>query len=218
MFEKFEALLTPDQRSTWLKLETPYHIQQYLDSIAYLREERDRSPLNVLRDGQAHCLDGGLFAAAALHRIGFPALILDLVPEPGLDDDHVLSIFQRRGMYGAVAKSNFSGLRFRKPVFRSLRELVMSYFEVFFNEHGQKTLRGYTRPMLISSPYPMNWLVDEEAVARLARAFYQRKPVPVLDAASIAELNLLDERSMQAGMVGTNLNELYPGDDPASSH
>lgn len=213
----FEAQLTAEQLRLWNSLDTPYLIQQYLDRIPYRREERDRSPLNVLRDNQSHCLDGGLFAAAALHRIGFPALILDLVPEPGTDDDHVLAIFQQNGLFGAVAKSNFSGLRFREPVFRSLRELVMSYFEVFFNEHGQKTLRGYTRPMRISPPYSMDWLTDEAAVARLARAFYRRKMVPVLPAFPI-QLNLLDERSMQSGMLGTNRDELYPGAQDAPEH
>jgi hypothetical protein len=98
IFESFETQLTQEQLTIWRSLNTPYLIQQYLDGIAYRREERDRSPLNVIRDSQGHCLDGGLFAAAALHRIGFKALILDLVPEPGIDDDHVLAIFKKRGL------------------------------------------------------------------------------------------------------------------------
>ena len=108
-----------------------------------------------MQDAQCHCLDGGLLAALAMRRIGYPGLLLDLVPASDrhgkkLDDDHVLAIFRRNGCWGAVAKSNYSFLRYREPVFRTLRELVMSYFEVYLSVGGLKTLRGYTRPLDIS--------------------------------------------------------------------
>ena len=108
--------------------------------MPYIGEQRDRSPLNVMLDQHCHCLDGGFFAALALWRIGFKPLLIDLVPDPGMDDDHVLAIFRSRGHWGALAKSNYSGLRFREPVYRTLRELVMSYFEHYYNLGGEKTL------------------------------------------------------------------------------
>ena len=116
-------------------LKTPEKIQRFLDTeIAYNKEpdgDTIRSPRRVLRDRLAHCLEGALLAAAALRVQGFPPLLLDL--EAVRDDDHVLAVFKQHGHWGAIAKSNYSGLRFREPVYRSLRELVMSYFEHYFN-------------------------------------------------------------------------------------
>src|SRR5512135_2095740 len=145
---EFEARLPSALRKTFRSLTGPAEIQHYLDSLPYVGEERDRCPLDVMRDGQCHCLDGGLFAALALRKIGDPGLLVDLVPTRdtrgrNLDDDHVLAVFRRHGRWGAVAKSNFAWLRYREPVYRSLRELAMSYFEVYFSVDAIKSLRGY---------------------------------------------------------------------------
>ena len=137
---QFERRLPQNLRSTFRSLDSPQAVQAYLDSIPYKAEELDRSPLRVMTDGQAHCLDGGIFAALALWRIGFPPRLLDLVPAPGSDDDHVLALFQVDGLWGALAKSNYPNLRYREPVHRSLRELAMTYFEFFFNLQKEKTL------------------------------------------------------------------------------
>src|SRR5512139_118747 len=140
-----EAQLTDEERTLLCGMTSPRKIQDFLDTVAYEPEYFNRSPLRVLRERRGHCLDGGIFAAAALRRLGYPALIVDLTPEPLMDDDHVLAVFRKNDAFGAIAKSNFVGLRYREPVFRSLRELVMSYFEDYFNTRGRKTLRGYTR-------------------------------------------------------------------------
>ena len=151
--QSFNSLLTPDERTLLDGLTTPFRIQQFLDTVQYPSDDRNRSVLNVLRERKAHCLDGGLFGAAALRWLGYPALIVDLLPEPNTDDDHILAIYRVDGHWGAVAKSNFVGLKFREPIHRNLRELVLSYFNDYFNTEGQKTLRGYTRqsswPVLI---------------------------------------------------------------------
>src|SRR4051794_17076174 len=118
------------ERAVFRRLNTPEKIQRFLDDLAYNKEPDGpscRSPRRVLRDRTAHCMEGAMFGAAAFRMLGQAALLLDL--EAVRDDDHVLAIFQRRGCWGAVAKSNYSGLRYREPVYRSLRELVMSYFE-----------------------------------------------------------------------------------------
>jgi hypothetical protein len=190
----------------------PYDIQAYLDSIPYVSEELDRSPLRVVRDGQGHCLDGGLLAAAALHFLGHPPLILDLVPEPNTDDDHVLALFRDRDLWGAVAKSNYSGLRYREPIFRTLRELAMSYFEPFFNIERQRTLRGYTRPLDLRRFERHAWLTSESGVAKVAHRLYQLKMIPLLRPDSIANLTLVDDRSYRAGLVGLSLDDVFkPG-------
>ena len=136
-----EPHLSPEQEETLAALTSPERIQAYLDSLQYPSGPENRCPGRVMAEEKAHCLDGALFAAFALRRLGHPPLIVDLLPEPGTDDDHVLAIFRCGKGLGALAKSNFTGLRLREPVYRSLRELVMSYFDFYFNVEGVKTLR-----------------------------------------------------------------------------
>ena len=176
-----------------------------------MHEDLDRCPLRVMQDRQCHCLDGGMLAAAGLRRLGFPPLLLDLVPAAGLDDDHVLAIFQVNGKYGAVAKSNFAGLRFREPVYRSLRELAMSYFEVFFNVDGVKTLRGYTRPFNLSSFDRYDLETSQGGTIRLGQRFYQLRPITLINETEAGGLQRLDQRSYDANTLGTNFEELYDG-------
>jgi hypothetical protein len=206
---ELEARLTPAERAALAALTSPAAIQAYLDATPYSTEERDRCPLNVMRDRVAHCLDGGLFAAMALRRLGYPPLIVDLLPEPGLDDDHVLAIFKHNRCFGAVAKSNFVGLRYREPVYRSLRELVMSYFEVFYNVDGLKTLRGYTEPFDLARLDPHGWMWDDAGVARVMPAVSARRRSRVIGPEAAAELVRVDELSYRAGMLGTNPAGLY---------
>jgi hypothetical protein len=210
LIEQFEARLPDAQRAAFRKLDSPVAIQDYLDSLPYVAEERDRSPLNLILDGQCHCLDGGFFAALALWRLGFRPLLIDLVPEPNFDDDHVLALLQVDGGWGALAKSNYAGLRYREPVYRSLRELVMSYFDDFFNQVGQRTLRGYTRPFDLSRHMGSSWPWDESATQTLYRRFYARKSTPLISAQAAARLHPLDERAYKAGTLGTDFSETYP--------
>ncbi len=204
-----ETLLTEPQRADWAALDTPFKIQSFLDSLPYIAEERNRSPLDVLRDRQCHCLDGGLLAAAALRRLGHRPLVMELWPEPGTDDDHVLAIFQQNGGWGAIAKSNFPGLRFREPVFRTRRELVMSYFEIFFNLDREKTLRSYSVPLDLRSYDGRGWEMNEPVIADIEQALHHLRTYPVLTPAMIAALNLSDERSFQAGIFGVEMKEAY---------
>ena len=124
----FDQGLTGSERELIATLATPAKIQAFLDELPYSTEHIYRCPLRVLRERIAHCFDGALFAAATLRRLGYPPLIMDMLPNDQ-DDDHMLAIYNRRRHWGAIAKSNFAGLRFREPVYRTLRELMMSYFE-----------------------------------------------------------------------------------------
>ena len=144
--ERFDQELTKAEQRLISRLDTPGKIQLFLDDLSYASETVYRSPLRVLHERSCQCFDGAVFAAAMLRRLGYPALILNLLPNRR-DDDHVLALFRRDGHWGAVAKSNFAGLRFREPVYRNVRELVMSYFEHYYNVHREKTLRGFTRPL-----------------------------------------------------------------------
>lgn len=206
---EFESQLSQSEREQIARFKSPPDIQNYLDSLAYIGEDRNRTPLSVIRDRQCHCLDGSILAALFLRRLGYPPLLLDMLPEPDTDDDHVLAIFQVNGSYGAVAKSNFVGLRYREPVYRSLRELVMSYFEQFYNINGLKTLRGYTRPLNLSRFDRFDWAVREEGVEKIVKVLYSRAVVPVIDHIQAARLSPIDRRSYEAGMLGVNYDGLY---------
>jgi hypothetical protein len=214
---EFERRLPARPRRKFQAFRDPIDIQRYLDSLAYIGEERDRCPLDVMKDEQCHCLDGGLFAALALRKIGDPGILVDLVPVRdrkgrNLDDDHVLAVFRRHGRWGAVAKSNFPWLRYREPVYRDLRELVMSYFEVYFSIESIKVLHGYLRPFDISRFDALGYAWDEEAARKLYRKFYARKEVPLISRASEKLLVRVDRREYESGMLGINWDWIYRPD------
>jgi hypothetical protein len=204
----FESRLAPKYLKHFHQLCSPTDIQGFLDEIPYIAEELDRSPLRVLTDQQAHCLDGGIFAALALSRLGYRALIMDLVPDPGADDDHVLALFQCGRHWGCIAKSNYTFLRFREPVYRCLRELAMTYFESYTNTDRKKTLRGYTRPLDLSS-FPPNWMWDEASISEISKHLYQRKTIPLISKGISETLSLADDRFYQANTLGTNFDWAY---------
>jgi hypothetical protein len=204
----FESSLTSPERKAISSLTTPAKIQAFLDEIPYSGEERYRCPLTVLRDGQGHCFDGALFGAAMLRRLGHPPRILDMLPN-ARDDDHLLALYQRDGHWGAVAKSNFSGLRFREPIYRTLRELVLSYFEQYFNAEGEKTLRSYTVPLNLKPFDKLGWMTSDDPLEAIALRLDEIRKVRVLTRRMVARLSPVDKRSYQAGMLGVNEAGLY---------
>ena len=207
---QFQSRLSTDLKQQFLGLKTPFAIQEYLDSMPYIGEERDRSPLNVMVDKQCHCLDGGFFAALALWRIGFKPLLIDIVPDPGMDDDHVLALFQVEQRWGAIAKSNYVNLGFREPVYKNLRELVMTYFEHYASINKKKSLRGYTRPFDASRYTHLNWAWDEAGANRLYHEhFYGRKAIPLITNQMAKRLNPLTDRAYTAETLHTNLSESF---------
>src|SRR5438876_12178161 len=187
------------------RLTTPERIQRFLDEdIGYNKEKGGatcRGPRRVLRYRVAHCMEGALFGAAALRVQGWEPLLLDL--EAVRDDDHVLAIFQQRGCWGAIAKSNYAGLRFREPVYRSLRELAMSYFEHYYNPRGEKTLRSHSRPVNLRRFDKLGWMTSEEDVWAVPEYLTTISHSPLLTPAMIAQLGRMDPRSFAAGLSGS---------------
>ena len=207
---EFESRLPRPLWEKFNQLDSPSAIQNYLDSMPYRGEERDRSPLNVMRDGQCHCLDGGFLAALCLWRIGSKPLLIDLVPDPGTDDDHILALYQIEGRWGAVAKSNYVNLGFREPVYKSLRELVMTYFEHFVSIHQTKTLTSYTRPIDVSRYTHLNWAWDEAGANVLYhKHFYGRKSIPLITESMKKRLSPVTDRAYKAETLYTDLNESF---------
>lgn len=209
MASTLEECLSADELGTLAGLKSPHRLQGYLDGLPYIAEERNRSPLNVVRDGQCHCYDGALLAAAVLRRMGHLPLLVNLWPEPGLDDDHVLAVFRLDGLWGAVAKSNYAGLRFREPVYRSLRELAMTYFDVYYNLERVRTLRSYTRPLDLARLDRLNWETDERGVAVIEKRLHDLRRYALIPPRAAQNLSPVDERAYQAGMFGTNIEQSF---------
>jgi hypothetical protein len=193
----------PAERAVFRRLTTPEKIQRFIDELAYNKEpggDTCRSPRRVLRDRTAHCMEGALMGAAALRMLGFPPLLLDL--EAVRDDDHVLAIFRLRDCWGAIAKSNYAGLRYREPVYRTLRELAMSYFEHYFNPKREKTLRNYSRPVNLTRFDSIHWMTAEEDVWAIPEYLTVISHRPLLRNPVAAKLGRVDDRLYRAGRLG----------------
>lgn len=208
--KQFEAQLPKGLRVTFNGLDSPFAIQEYLNSLTYRGEKRDRSPLNVMLDGQGHCLDGGFLAALCLWQIGFKPLLIDIVPDRGVDDDHVLALYQIEGRWGALAKTNYINLGFREPVYKDLRELVMTYFEHYVSIHQEKCLTGYTRIFDASRYTRFHW-AWEEAGANVVyhKYFYGRKPIRLITPSMAQRLSPVTDRAYAAETLFTDLKESF---------
>ncbi|MDP9264769.1 MAG: hypothetical protein M3O91_01430 [Chloroflexota bacterium] len=185
------------------RLRTPGRIQEYLDALTYNVEARGetlRSPRRVIRDRTAHCAEGAFLAAAAFRVQGRPPLVVDL--ESVRDDDHVLAVYRERALWGAVATSKFAGLRYRAPVYRTLRELVMSYFEQYYNWEGERTLRAHSRPVSLARFDRIGWMTAEDDLWPIAEHLTRIAHIPLIDRATARGLPPLDPRSYRSGLTG----------------
>ena len=209
IFDEFQKRLPPQIQKIFDSIRSPLAIQEYLHSISYNAGARDRSPLNVMLDHQGHCLDGGFLAAFLLWKLGFKPLVLDLRPDPGMDDDHVLALYQVEGRWGAVAKSNYVNLGFREAVYQSLRELSMTYFEHYISAKREKTLRAFTRPMDLSKYPDPTWPYDEAATNRLYKKFYAYKPIPLITPGMAKRLNPVSESVFKAETLATDMSQVF---------
>lgn len=181
-------------------LTPPWRIQKYLDQVDYdVKGASCRSPRRVLRERVVQCLDGAIFGAAALRVQGYPPLVLDL--EAVRDDDHVLAVYRERGHWGAIGRSNFSGLRFREPIFRTLRELVLSYFESYFNLRREKTLRRYSVTCDLSRFDDRGWMTSEEDLWYVSDHLFTIRHYRVLTKAMERSLAPVDRRMFAAGRL-----------------
>lgn len=200
-----ESTWSSEERKIFRSLSSPYKIQQFLDTVGYSAESRYRCPREVLKDRKAHCFDGAVFAAAMLSRLGHRPLIVDM--QAVRDDDHVIAVFEKDGKFGAVAKSNFVGLRFREPLYRDVRELVMSYFESFYNIKKEKTLRQFTAPLDLS--VYKGYEFSEEMMERIGAKLSDVPVTKLMTPPQIRALHLVDDRTYRAGLLGAVKDGLY---------
>jgi hypothetical protein len=188
-------------------LNNPDKIQTFLDSIDYNPNYECRSPRWVMKKRSAHCFEGSLFAAAALQFIGYKPLIVDM--KAFNDDDHVIAVFREDGYWGAVAKSNFTSLRFREPVYRSLRELIMSYFDFFFNINGEKSLRSYSLPFDLTSYNKRNWATTDDDLEYIGDKIESLYHFPVVSEKMISKLSTASDSMLRAGLLGSKPEGLF---------
>lgn len=193
--------LTPAERKLYRSLKNPFLIQRYLDEgIGYNKKATCYAPRAVIRHETAHCMEGAMFAAAALRMNGHPPLVVDL--EAVRDDDHVIAVYRSHGRWGAVAKSNYSGLRLREPVYKTVRELVMSYFDQYHNLRGEKSLRGFSRPINLRQFDRLNWMTVDGEMWEIPTYLCGVAHSPIAPPAVMKRLNRMDKRLFGAGQYG----------------
>lgn len=155
------SFFTREQLVLLKKLDTPIKIQDFLETLSANFRNTSHSPKKVLEQKKAHCFEGALLAAAILRFHGQPPLVVDLKVADG-DDSHVIAVFKENGFWGAIGKTNHAVLRYRDPVYKSIRELVMSFFNEYFLENGKKTLRSYSEPINLSRFDKSKWMTSEK--------------------------------------------------------
>jgi hypothetical protein len=191
------------------KFRSPSEIQQYLNNLKYQIKAGARSPLVVERTGIANCFDGAIYAAAALETLGYPPLIVDM--EARKDDDHVIAVYHSAG-WGAIAKSNTTMLRSREPVYRSIRELVMSYFDGYFNIDGYRSLRTYSAPVNLRRFDPISWRNAPGGLDPIQTYLHKVRHYPVITRNMERALAQAEPFIVQACFFNSNRKGLYqPG-------
>jgi hypothetical protein len=199
-----ESGFSASELRTLQALKTPARIQSFLNELgANFEENGDTcySPRTVLREGRAHCVEGAVLGAAALRLQGRPATILELLTTAD-DDPHVIAVFRDENCWGAVGKTNHAVLRYRDAVYRTLRELVMSFFhEYFLNVNGAKTLRSYTRPMNLARFDSRGWPISERDIDYIPRQLERARHYELLSDSQVSRLRPADDIEVQAGKL-----------------
>ncbi len=201
MPKKSEAYgFTPAELRAIRAMKGPNGVQKFLNSLRYHLAPTCWSPRKVLRERTVHCLEGAIFGAAALRVLGYPPLLVDL--EADRDTDHVLAVFRQNGCWGAVAASNFAGCRYREPVYRTLRELAMSYFNLYFNLAKQRSLRRYSNPVNLKRFDRLEWMTSEKEIWFIPNYLCDIPHKSLLTPRQIKALHPVDQRLYDAELVG----------------
>ena len=182
-------------------------IQGFLDTVDYNPKYECKSPRWVIKKRSAHCFEGALFAAAVLQFNGYKPLLVDMRSQN--DDDHVLAVFKEGGYWGAIGKSNFTTLRYREPVYRNLRELIMSYFDFYFNMNGYKSLRSYSTPLDLTAYNKLNWATTDDDLEYIGDKLDKIRHYPVISSDMIKKLKIASDVVVKAGLMGSNAEGLF---------
>lgn len=195
--------LTKNELEIFKKLKTPIQIQNFLDSLPINFEkggETYMSPRKVLREKTAHCMEGALLAATALWIHGHKPLLLDLKAFPH-DDDHVVALYKINGYWGAISKTNHATIRFRDPIYKTIRELALSYFhEYFLNKNGKKVLTSYSRPFNLTR-FGHSWITSEKKLDDIVDALDSSPHTQIAPKANRKYVRNADSMERKAGKL-----------------
>lgn len=195
--------LDAKEMSLLKRLNTPRKVQDYLNSLTQNHEpdgDTCLSPRRVMRESRAHCIEGAMFAALAFRIHGQRPLILDL-ESARHDQDHVVALFRRHGCWGAVSKTNHGVLRYREPVYQTIRELVLSYFHEYFDQRGFKTLRRYSNPVDLSRFDRKTWVTNERDNWFIAQYLVDVPHKELLTRSQISSLRRADPVEVKMGEI-----------------
>lgn len=184
---KLAAMLTMRERRLFERLDTPQRIQDFLDALpANFEPDGDThmSPRRVLSERVAHCTEGAILAAACLTFHGRDAPLMDLRSLPA-DQDHVVTLFKQHGLWGAISKTNHAVLRWRDPIYRSPRELAMSYAHEYYLKNGRKSLIAYSKPFRLTRYAPAHWVTAEDNLDWLIIALDDSPHLPLAPKATL---------------------------------
>lgn len=183
------------------KLNTPVKIQDFLDQLKLNFEENGEtcmSPRRVLRERKAHCMEGAMLAAAALEFHGKKPLVIDLRAERP-DDDHIVTVFRKGNKWGGITKTNHAVLRYREPVYESIRELALSFFHEYFDKKGNKTLREYSLPIDLTRFKKNNWQTSEKEMFFIPQYIDSVRHYSILNKGQKRTLRKADSIEIKAG-------------------
>lgn len=203
----FKYNFSSDELNVFKNLRSPSGIQKFLNKTRYNPDYITCSPRKIIKSRTANCFEGALFAAAALRVLGHRPIIVDLIAEN--DDDHIIAVFKQNNCFGAIAKSNTTVLRFREPVYRTIRELVMSYFDFYFNTLGEKSLRSYSIPVDLSKFDKYNWMTTDEDLEFIGDYLFTIKHYPILTKKIIKQLSLADKEVVNLCFAGSIQEGLF---------
>lgn len=201
--KRLKAVLTPAERTVFAQLTSPQKVQDYLDSLPMNFETRGEtymSPRRVLREKTAHCFEGALFAAVALAYHGQTPLLMDLKSAYG-DDDHVVTLFKQNGYWGAISKTNHAVLRYRDSIYKTVRELALSYFHEYFLNDGKKTLLSYSAPFDLRKFLPEKWVIAEEDLNWLVIRLDNSRHFPIVPRKNVRHIRKASHVEIRTGKI-----------------
>lgn len=198
---------TPQERRFLRSLNTHDKIQDCLDGLTYNPTDHASSPRWVMITGEGHCFEGGLLAAAALEFHGHKPLMVDLIAEN--DDHHVIAVYKDKTGWGSLSKSNTTLLRGRHPYYLNVRELVMSYFDFYFNTKGQLSLYGYSNPINLNRYNSWQWRISDNDLMKMGMAFSDETHYEIVSPAKIKKMRKVSQSLKDACFLGADQNGLF---------
>jgi len=183
-------------------LDTPAKVQDYLNAIPVNFEldgkDSAKSPLVVMRTNKAHCIEGAMLGAYVLSLHGHKPLLMHLKTDK--DWDHIIALFKIDGRWGALSKTNHAVLRYREAVYKSLRELAMSYFHEYFDDTGRKTLRSYSRLVNLNS-FENGWECEDGDLWGIDEELENCKHYEIVPKKILSKLRKADAVEIEAGKI-----------------